>query len=345
MLPLRRCDAIAPCTNRRPLLPYRGVARTGVCYAREARLDAVARQLGRAAETIRLATLVPPDAMPYRNLVGKVFDSGDYPESLRRAVAAFDLDAIRARQAKGEAVGLGLATFCEQGAHGTSVYHAWGIPFVPGFEQAHVRLSPDGVLEVRVGVHSHGQGMETTLAQVAHEILGVHPDKVRVVLGDTALTPYSTGTWGSRSMVMAGGAVAEACRQLGQRVGAIGAALLQVQPSDVEVADGKVRRTDTGGSVSIADVAHTWYRAPQNLPPGVDKGGLEITAGYRPDPDTRTHSYACHACVVQGDTETGAVVVADYLMVEDSGKLVDPIIVDGQVLGGLAQGIGPALYE
>jgi carbon-monoxide dehydrogenase large subunit len=345
ILPLLRCHTISACTNKPPILPYRGVARTGVCYAMETTLDALARQLGISAEAIRLANLVPPDAMPYRNLVGKVFDSGDYPEALRRAVAAFDPDSIRARQAKGETVGFGLATFCEQGAHGTSVYHAWGIPFVPGFEQAHVRLSPDGVLEVRVGVHSHGQGMETTLAQVAHEILGVHPDKVRVVHGDTALTPYSTGTWGSRAMVMAGGAVAEACRQLGERIAAIGAALLQVQASDVEVADGKVRRKDTGGSVSIADVAHTWYRAPQNLPPGVDKGGLEITAGYRPDPDTGTHSYACHACVVRVDVETGAVVLEDYLVVEDGGRLVNPMIVDGQVLGGLAQGIGTALYE
>jgi carbon-monoxide dehydrogenase large subunit len=345
ILPLLRCHTISACTNKPPILPYRGVARTGVCYAMETTLDALARQLGITAQAIRLANLVPPDAMPYRNLVGKVFDSGDYPEALRRAVAAFDPDSIRARQAKGETVGFGLATFCEQGAHGTSVYHAWGIPFVPGFEQAHVRLSPDGVLEVRVGVHSHGQGMETTLAQVAHEILGVHPDKVRVVHGDTALTPYSTGTWGSRAMVMAGGAVAEACRQLGERIAAIGAALLQVQASDVEVADGKVRRKDTGGSVSIADVAHTWYRAPQNLPPGVDKGGLEITAGYRPDPDTGTHSYACHACVVRVDVETGAVVLEDYLVVEDGGRLVNPMIVDGQVLGGLAQGIGTALYE
>jgi aerobic carbon-monoxide dehydrogenase large subunit len=150
--------------------------------------------------------------------------------------------------------------------------------------------------------------------------------------------------------VMAGGAVAEACRQLGQRVAAIGAALLQVQAGDVEIADGQVRRKDTtsserGGSVSIADVAYTWYRAPQNLPPGVDKGGLEITAGYRPDPDTGTHSYACHACVARVDTETGAVVLEDYLIVEDGGKLVNPMIVDGQVLGGLAQGIGTALYE
>jgi aerobic carbon-monoxide dehydrogenase large subunit len=345
VLPLLRCHTISACTNKPPILPYRGVARTGVCYAMDTTLDALARQLGISAADIRLANLVPPDAMPYRNLVGKVFDSGDYPESLRRAVAAFDLDAIRARQANGEAVGFGLSTFCEQGAHGTSVYHAWGIPFVPGFEQAHVRLTPDGVLDVRVGVHSHGQGLETTLAQVAHEILGVDPAKVRVIHGDTALTPYSTGTWGSRCMVMAGGAVAEACRQLGERIAAIGAALLQVQAADVEVVDGKVRRRDTGGSVAISDVAHTWYRAPQNLPPDVDKGGLEVTAGYRPDPDTGTHSYACHACVVRVDTETGAVVIEDYLVVEDGGKLVNPMIVDGQVLGGLAQGIGTALFE
>ena len=343
--PHYRCRAYSVATNKPPILPYRGVARTGVCYAMDTTLDALARQLGITGADIRFANLVPPDAMPYRNLVGKVFDSGDYPESLRRALAAFDLDAIHARQAKGEAVGFGLSTFCEQGAHGTSVYHAWGIPFVPGFEQAYVRLSPDGALEVRVGVHSHGQGLETTLAQVAHEILGVDPAKVRVVHGDTALTPYSTGTWGSRCMVMAGGAVAEACRQLGERIAAIGAALLQVQASEVEVADGKVRRKGTDGSVSIADVAHTWYRAPQNLPPGVDKGGLEVTAGYRPDPDTGTHSYACHACVVRVDTETGAVVIEDYLVVEDGGKLVNPMIVDGQVLGGLAQGIGTALFE
>jgi carbon-monoxide dehydrogenase large subunit len=345
VLPLLRCHTVSACTNKPPILPYRGVARTGVCYAMETTLDALARKLGITAQAIRLANLVPPQAMPYRNLVGKVFDSGDYPESLRRAVAAIDLDTVRARQAAGETVGFGLATFCEQGAHGTSVYHAWGIPFVPGFEQAHVRLSPDGVLEVRVGVHSHGQGMETSLAQVAHEVLGIHPDKVRIVLGDTALTPYSTGTWGSRAAVMAGGAVAEACRQLADRIAVIGAALLQVSRAQVAVEEGRVRRLDSDGSVSIADVARTWYRAPQNLPPGVDKGGLEITAGYRPDPDTGTHSYACHAVVARVDVETGAVVLEDYVVVEDGGTLVNPLIVDGQVLGGLAQGIGTALYE
>ena len=345
VLPKLRCRTVSACTNKPPILPYRGVARTGVCYAMETTLDALARKLGMSGEAIRHVNLVPPEAMPYRNLVGKVFDSGDYSESLRRAVAAIDVAGVRKRQAAGETVGLGISTFCEQGAHGTSVYHAWGIPFVPGFEQAFVRLSPDGVLEVRVGLHSHGQGMETSLAQVAHEILGVHPDKVRLVLGDTALTPYSTGTWGSRAAVMAGGAVAEACRQLGERVAAIGAALLQVTRGEVVIEGGRVRRRDSDSSVTVADVARTWYRAPQNLPPDVDKGGLEVTAGYRPDPDTGTHSYAAHAVVAKVDTETGAVALEDYVVVEDGGKLLNPMIVDGQVLGGLAQGIGTALYE
>ena len=345
VLPLFRCRTVSACTNKPPILPYRGVARTGVCYAMETTLDALARKLGLAAAAIRLANLPPPEAMPYRNLVGKVFDSGDYPEALRRAAAAIGIDAVRARQAAGECVGVGLAVFCEQGAHGTSVYHGWGIPFVPGYEQAYARFSPDGVLELRVGVHSHGQGLETTLAQVAHEVLGIHPDRVRVMHGDTALTPYSTGTWGSRAMVMAGGAVAEACRQLGTRLAAIGASLLQTGVAGVIVQGGAVTRCDTGASVTIAEVAHTWYRKPQNLPRGVDPGGLEVTAGYRPDPDTGTHSYACHATVARVDTETGLVVLERYVIVEDGGTLVNPMIVDGQVLGGLAQGIGTALYE
>ncbi len=342
-LPRFRFRTVSACTNKPPILPYRGVARTGVCFAMETTLDALARQLGIDAAAIRAINLVPPEAMPYRNLVGKVFDSGDYPEALRRAVAAIDVAALRARQAAGETVGLGLAVFCEQGAHGTSVYHGWGIPFVPGFEQAQARFTPDGVLELRVGLHSHGQGLETTLAQVAHEVLGVDPARVRLVHGDTALTPYSTGTWGSRAMVMAGGAVAEACRQLGERALTIGAALLQAPREACVLRDGAIVQGEA--KVTLDEVARTWYRRPQNLPREVDKGGLEVTAGYRPDPDTGTHSYAAHAVVARVDRETGAVVLEQYVIVEDGGTLVNPMIVDGQVLGGTAQGIGTALYE
>ncbi len=342
-LPRFRFHTVSACTNKPPILPYRGVARTGVCYAMETTLDALARQLKLPPEQVRQANLVPPEAMPYRNLVGKVFDSGDYPEALRRAVAAVDVAGIRARQAAGEAVGFGLAVFCEQGAHGTSVYHGWGIPFVPGFEQAQARFTPDGVLEIRTGVHSHGQGLETTLAQVAHQILGVDPARVRVVHGDTALTPYSTGTWGSRAMVMAGGAVAEACTQLGERALAIGAALLQAPRAACVLRDGAVHAGEA--KVTLDQVARTWFRSPQNLPADVDRGGLEVTAGYRPDPDTGTHSYAAHAVVAKVDTETGCVTLESYVIVEDGGTLVNPMIVDGQVLGGTAQGIGTALYE
>src|SRR6202022_2741511 len=167
---------------------------------------------------VRLRNLVTSDEMPFDNITKKHFDSGDYPQAMRRALAAIDIAAVRARQRAKEQVVrrvvAGLSIYCEQAAHGTSVYAGWGIPMVPGHEQANARMTPDGGLEIRVGVHSHGQGLETTLAQVAHEMLGVDTAKVRVVHGDTAMTPYSTGTWGSRPRVMAGGAVATACLEI-----------------------------------------------------------------------------------------------------------------------------------
>jgi carbon-monoxide dehydrogenase large subunit len=341
-----RCRSWAVATNKPPILPYRGVARAGVCFAMELVIDAIARATGREPYEVRLKNLVPPEAMPFDNITGNHFDSGDYPECLRRAVAAIRLDTIRARQALGSEerrIGVGFAIFCEQGAHGTSVYRGWGIPMVPGHEQASARLTPDGGLELRVGVHSHGQGLETTLAQIAHEVLGIETAKVSLVHGDTALTPYSTGTWGSRCAVMAGGAVAAACRALAERAKQIGARLLQTDPDRVSIAGGRV--IGPGGSVSLAEVARVWYRAPQNLPDDADPGGLEVTIGYKPPRDTGTFSYACHAALVAVDVETGAVEILDYVVVEDGGKLINPMIVDGQVLGGIAQGVGTALYE
>jgi carbon-monoxide dehydrogenase large subunit len=338
-----RCRSVAAATNKPPILPYRGVARAGVCFAMELLIDAVARAVGREPWEVRLRNLVPPEAMPFDNITGKHFDSGDYPECLRRAVAAIGLGAVRERQRQGKRIGVGFAIFCEQGAHGTSVYHGWGIPMVPGHEQASARLTPDGGLELRVGVHSHGQGLETTLAQIAHEVLGIEPEQVSLVHGDTALTPYSTGTWGSRCAVMAGGAVAAACGALAERAKHIGARLLQADPAAVTFAGGQV--IGPSGNFSLAEVAHIWYRAPQHLPPDVDPGGLEVTIGYKPARDTGTFSYACHAALVSVDVEIGAVELLDYVVVEDGGTLINPMIVDGQILGGTAQGIGTALYE
>ena len=342
-----RCRTWSSCTNKPPILPYRGVARTGVCFAMELMLDAIAREVGKEPQEIRQMILVPPEAMPFDNITAKHFDSGDYPECLRRAVDAIDLPAVRARQAAGEAdgrlVGVGLSIFCEQGSHGTSVYSGWGIPMVPGHEQCSARLTPDGELELRIGAHSHGQGLETTLAQVANEVLGVEINRVKLVHGDTQYTPYSTGTWGSRCMVMSGGAVATACEAIGERAARIGASLLQADVDDVRIEGGQV--IAPGGAVSLAEIARVWYLKPQDLPPDVDPAGLEVTVGYKPERDTGTFSYAAHAAVVAVDPELGHVEILDYAVVEDGGVLVNPMVVDGQVYGGVAQGIGTALYE
>jgi carbon-monoxide dehydrogenase large subunit len=347
VVPRYRCRTWSVATNKPPILPYRGVARTGVCYALETTLDAVARRAGISPVELRLRNLPGPEAMPYVNVTKKIFDSGDYPESLRRAATAIGAAGFaerqRAARAAGRLIGQGFATFCEQGAHGTSVYHGWGIPFVPGAEACQARLTPDGGLELRVGVHSHGQGMETTLAQVAHEVLGVPVAAVRLIHGDTALTPYSTGTWGSRSAVMAGGAVAAACEELRRRVLGMGAHLLQADPAGAAFEAGEVRAG--GASISVAEVARVFHRAPQNLTEAMQAEGLECTMGHKTLRDTGTFSYATHAVEIALDAATGRVALTRYVIVEDGGVLLNPLVADGQVLGGTAQGIGTALLE
>jgi aerobic carbon-monoxide dehydrogenase large subunit len=345
--PHYRCRTYSVATNKPPILPYRGVARTGVCFALEVTLDALARKLGKEPTELRFASLVRPEQMPFDNITGRHFDSGDYPEALRRAIDAIGLQRIRERQRTpepdGHLIGIGFAMYTEQAGHGTSVYAAWGIPFVPGHEQCQARFTPDGGLELRIGAHSHGQGLETTLSQVAHSILGVPHERIKLVHGDTAQTPYSTGTWGSRCMIMAGGAVATACDQLAERVKRIGAKLLQAKPEDVRLENGEV--AGPSGRISVAEIARTWYRRPQDLPDDVEPGGLEVTAGYKAKRDTGTFSYAAHAAVVSVVPDTGELEILDYVIVEDGGRLVNPMIVEGQIWGGAAQGIGTALFE
>ena len=342
-----RCRTHCVATNKPGFLPYRGVARTGVCFAIELLMDAIARAVGRDPWEVRHENLVPASAMPYDNVARKHYDSGDYQESLRLARDKIDLPAWRVRQAHGEPdgrrIGIGFATYCEQSAHGTSVFSAWGLPIIPGYDQATVRVTPDGGLEVRVGVHSHGQGMETTLAQVAHEVTGIDVANIRVVHGDTGLTPYSTGTYASRSMVMAGGAVANACKALLPRITAIGAHLMQ---STIGVA--RYENAEVVGplrSVALQEIAEAWYMRPERLPPDVDVAGLEATVGFRPKVDTGAFSYASHAAAVAVDTDLGDVEILDYVIVEDCGTVVNPMVVEGQARGGVAQGIGTAMYE
>ena len=346
-IPAYRVKTYTVVSNKPPLMPYRGVARAGVCFATDMTIDAIARAVGREPHEVRIENMVKPEQMPYTNVARKSFDSGDYPEAVRRAAKMLDIDALRARQRDGEPdgrlIGIGFGSYAEQTAHGTSVFASWGVHMMPGFEQAGVKLTPDGGLEIRVGVQSHGQGMETTLAQVASEVLGIDPDRVMVMHGDTGLTPYSTGTYASRSIVMAGGAVSRACGVIAKRMAKIGAHLMQCDEADVEIRDAHVM--GPGGEVPFSEIGRVWYLNPDELPADVDMGGVEAVEGYRPDPDHGTFSYATHAAVIALDPDLGTVEVLDYVIVEDCGTMVNPMVVAGQCYGGAAQGVGTALYE
>jgi len=342
-----RCVTQCVATNKPPFLPYRGVARTGVCFAIELLMDAIAREVGRQAWQVRCENLVQPEQMPYVNVTNKHLDGGDYPASLMRARDMINLDAWRVRQRQpdkdGRLLGVGFATYAEQAAHGTSVFAAWGTPVIPGFDQVYVRITPDGGLEIRAGIHSHGQGMETTFAQIAHEILGIDVSRIRLVHGDTGCTPYSTGTYASRSLVMSGGAVAVACKALLPRILKIGAHLLQTDPARATFRAGAVWANER--CAPIAQIADAWYLNPQKLPPDVDPGGLEVSRGYKPRVDTGCFSYCSQAAVIALDPQTGGIEILDYVVVEDCGVMVNPMVVEGQTTGGIAQGIGTALYE
>lgn len=342
-----RCNTYSVATNKPSFTPYRGVARPGVCFAMELTIDAIARAVGREPADVRKENLVPAAKMPYTNVTGKYYDTGDYPDSVVQAAKAIDLKSFRTRQKEarkqGRSLGIGFSTFTEQSAHGTKVFAAWGLPLVPGYEQAMVKLTPSGSVEVRSGNHSFGQGLETTIAQVASEWLTVNVADINVTMGDTGNTPYSTGAYASRGMVMAGGAVSKASEVLADRIKIHAAHLMQCDQSDVELKE--ARAFHGAASVSFGSIAKAWYLRPDQLPDGVDTAGLEVTEGYKPDIDTGVFTYATHASIVEVDTETGKVEIQDYVVFEDCGRRVNPMILEGQTYGGAAQGIGTALFE
>jgi carbon-monoxide dehydrogenase large subunit len=355
-----RCVATTVATNKPPLGPYRGVARPGACFAIERTIDEVALALGLEPRDVRTRNMVGADEFPYTSVTGKIYDSGNFAATVVAASDLIDHDAVRARQAASAAatsstssaaaalgsgrtrIGLGYATYTEQTAHGQAEWVARGLPVTFGFESATAVLDPSGALTIKAGIQSHGQGLETTLAQVASEVLGVDPARVHVVHGDTDTAPYGMGTFASRSMVMAGGATFRACEQLAAKVRAIAGHLLDC-PADELVLDGGTV-TGPAGKVTLAEVADAAYLHMERLPRGIDPC-LEVTDRYRPSVETGTFAASTHAAVVEVDLDTGHVALVDYAVAEDCGRIVNPMIVDGQIHGGVAQGIGTALLE
>lgn len=333
-------------TNKAPLGPYRGVARPGACFAIERAMDELAHQLEMDPLELRRINLVRASDMPYRTIGGLLLDTGDYPGALEAVVEMMDVPAIRARQQRGEAdgrrIGIGFAIYTEQSGHGTIEWTKRKSRIVPGYESATVRMLPDGTVHIAVGILNHGQGLETTLSQIAAQELGIDPSRIAIRHGDTNATPYGFGTFASRSIVFSGGAVAKASAMLADKIRAIGAHLLQSSVESAVVRNGAVHAGPA--SVSIAEIARAGNVRPEMLPPSIPPG-LEMTATYEPPDSGGVFSYGVHAAIVAVDPDTGVVEILKYAIAEDCGTMINPMIVDGQIMGGVAQGIGTALYE
>jgi carbon-monoxide dehydrogenase large subunit len=298
---------------------------------------------------VRRRNLVRPDEFPYLTVTGNVYDSGSFIESIDELERMAKIDELRAWQAAerdaGRYVGIGIACFTEQTAHGMGEYVARKVPLVFGYDKAIVRMDPSGHATVLVGIHSHGQGLETTLAQIAADQLGLDLDDIRVVFGDTESCPYGNGTFGSRSAVLCGGATELAARQVREKLVCVAAYLLDADPDDIDVAGGVARKVgDPETQITIKEVARTVHLRPERLPPATDPV-LEAVAAYSAEPGRGTYSNAAHLAVVNVDIETGHVRVLRYVAVDDCGRMINPMIVKGQIHGGICQGIGGTLYE
>jgi carbon-monoxide dehydrogenase large subunit len=334
-------------TNKVPAGAYRAFGMQQAAFVIERLMDVAAARLGLDPAEIRRRNYPPPGAFPFRNAAGMVYDSGDYRPTLERALEVADYTGLRAMQARerarGRLIGVGLAGYVEVTGMGPSRLMAAMGNRQGGYETAVVRLDPSGGATVFTGIIEIGQGIRTSLAQVAAETLTLPHDRVRVVLGDTDVCPYSCyGTADSRGSVVGGAAVREATRLLRGKIARLAAHMLEASPDDVELADGACRvRGVPARAVTLAEVAREAQRG-QNLPPGMDPG---LDARFTYQPENWTHPYGVHVVAVEVSRELGTVDLLGYWVAHDCGTLLNPLLVDGQLAGGVAQGIGGALLE
>jgi carbon-monoxide dehydrogenase large subunit len=337
------CVARGVLTNTCPMAPYRGVSRPAITMALERLMDVTAAQFGLEPVEIRRRNLI--EKFPYTSATGLVFDEASYRQTLDMASEALDLPAFRRRQLQARSqeryLGIGFATFSERTGYGTPAFAARGMGVTPGWETVELTMDPSGYLELRIGASPHGQGLRTTLAQLVADELGLSPDRIRVVHGDTDRTPYGWGTFASRSLVIAGGASVLAARKVHAKLVKIASRLLEAAPDDIVLEDGIARVAGTDRAIPIETLARAAYHQIHLFNGEIDPA-ISETATYDPP---GTFSNACHAGIVEVDPDTGRVAIERFVVAEDAGRLVNPMIADGQVAGGVAQGIGNALLE
>jgi carbon-monoxide dehydrogenase large subunit len=333
-------------TNTVPVDAVRGAGRPEATYLLERLVDKAARELGIDRVEIRRKNLIQPDQFPYQTPVALQYDVGDYPATLDMALQAIDhahfADRKAESQARGKLRGFGVSTYIEAcGIAPSALVGALGAR-AGLYEAASVRVHPTGSVTVFTGTHSHGQGHETTFAQLVNEKLGVPLENIEIVHGDTDRIPFGMGTYGSRSAAVGGSAIVKAIDKIVDKGKKVAAHLLEASVGDVEFADGKFRVAGTDKEKAFGDVAFAAY-VPHNYPIETVEPGLEDSAFY--DPKNFTFPAGCHCVEVEVDPETGVVEVVGVAIADDVGVVINPMIVDGQAHGGLAHGIGQALLE
>jgi carbon-monoxide dehydrogenase large subunit len=346
-IPALAYEAYAVATNKCPAGAYRGVGMALGTFVRERVVDMVARRAGLDPADVRRRNFIETKELPFTTASGLVVDSGDFLEAHERALAAADYGKLRAeprRTESGKYRGVGICAYTEFTGMGSGTFRRRGMVQVSGHDAATVRVELTGEVRGFVSAASQGQGHSTTLAQVLADELGVDLAAVTIVQGDTERCPYGSGSFASRSMVVTGGALVLAARRLREKIGKIAGHMLEAAPEDLTVEGGTIAvRGVPGRMLTVADVARLAYRpATGTLPPGIDPA-LEATQYY--DPPPATFSNGAHLAVVEVDPETGRVEIVRHIVVEDCGKMVNPMIVEGQTHGAVAQGIGNALYE
>ncbi|HET8977164.1 MAG TPA: xanthine dehydrogenase family protein molybdopterin-binding subunit, partial [Solirubrobacteraceae bacterium] len=340
-------DIIGVFTNKTPTDAIRGAGRPEATHMVEVTLDQMAHELGMDPVAIRRKNFIPSEDFPAAVATGVIYDSGDYDKTLDKLLEHVDMAAFRREQeelrAKGIYRGIGFSTYTEIcGLAPSRITGPSGVGVQAGlWESAMVRVHNTGAVTVYTGTSPHGQGLETAMAQIVADKLGVDPSVVEVVHGDTATGPEGRNTYGSRSLATGGEAVARATDKVVAKVKAIVAAELEAAPEDIEVAEGKfsVRGSPDKG-MPLADVAGIAYigAVPEGMEPG-----LEETTFY--DPENFVFPFGAHACIVDVEADTGKVTIPRYVAVDDCGKAINPMLIDGQIHGGVAFGIGQALYE
>ena len=337
------CAARGIATHTCPMAPYRGVSRPVITFAIERLMDKAAAAFALDPVDIRRRNLIR--TFPYRSATGLMFDQASYIETMSTAVEAVDLAAFRARQfearAQGRYLGLGIAAFSERTGYGTPAFAERGMDVTPGWETVEVTMDPSGLVEARIGASPHGQGLRTTLAQIIADELAMSPDRIRIVHGDTDRTPYGWGTFASRSLVIAGGAALLAAQKVHAKLKVMAGILLEAAADDIVLDGGAARVVGTDRAIAFEALARAAYHQTHRFK-GEITPGITERATYDPP---GTFSNACHIALVEIDVETGCVRLEKFLVAEDAGRLINPMIADGQIHGGVAQGIANALLE